>query len=110
MWDTNTRKELDANIMLLHPFIYQPEYVDPVDVARKDVLTSFLVESVIQHSGDKKRRSSLDFLVSFTGYDDSHNLWMPYSEMRDNPKCHEYLLANQMKTLIPKEHRLGRYK
>ena len=33
MWDTNTRKELDANIMLLHPFIYQPEYVDPVDVA-----------------------------------------------------------------------------
>ena len=102
MWDSNTRKELSAHISTLHPFHYQAEYIDPTDVARRDVLTSFLVERVLQHTGDKNKRSTLDFLVKFVGYDDEHNLWLPYSEMRDNEKCHEYLIANGLKHFIPK--------
>ena len=60
------------------------------------------MDAVIQHTGDKTRRSTLDFLVSFLGYGEEHNLWLPYSEMRDNIKCHEYLRANGMTNLIPK--------
>ena len=104
MLDSNTKKELDAHISTLHPFHFQPEYVDPVDVARRDVLTSFVVDAVLEHAGDKTRRSTLDFLVSLTflGYGEEHNLWLPYSEMRDNIKCHDYLRANGMANLIPK--------
>ena len=75
MYDSNTRKEIDAHISTLHPFHYQSEYIDPTDVARRDVFTSFVVEAVLQHSGDKTRRSTLDFLVKFAGYGDEHNLW-----------------------------------
>ena len=102
MHDSNTKKELDAHISTLHPFHFQPEYVDPIDVARRDVLTSFVVDAVLQHAGDRTRRSTLDFLVSFLGYGEEHNLWLPYSEMRNNIKCHEYLRANGMANLIPK--------
>ena len=102
MYDSNTRKEIEANISTLHPFHFQADYVDPTDVARRDVLTSFIVESVLQHTGDKTRRSTLDFLVKFLGYGDEFNLWLPYSEMRDNVKCHEYLIANNMKNLLPR--------
>ena len=102
MYDSNSRKEIEAHISTLHPFHYQSEYIDPTDVARRDVLTSFVVECVLEHTGDKTKRSTLDFLVKFTGYGDEHNLWLPYSEMRDNIKCHEYLIANNMKNLVPK--------
>jgi len=79
MYDSNTRKEIEANISILHPFHFQADYVDPTDVARRDVLTSFIVESVL----DKTRRSTLDFLVKFLGYGDEFSLWLPYSEIRD---------------------------
>ena len=101
--DSNTKGSFEAHISKLHPFLFQAEYIDPTDVARRDVITSFLVESVLQHSGDNKRRSTLDFLVKFVGCEDEHNLWLPYSEMRNNEKCHEYLRANGMSNLIPKD-------
>ena len=110
LYDSNTRKDIDEHIAKLHPFIYDSRFVDPVDVARRDVLTSMLVTAVIAHSGNKARRSTLDFSVQFQGLDGTQVYWLPYSEMRDNPLCHAYLLAHNMKTLIPKEHRLGEFK
>ena len=75
--------------------------VDPLHVAAKDNEED-KVGAIIAHSGDPKRKSTMDFLVRWTGYDDSENLWLPWSELRLNPKLHQYLKDNGMERLIPK--------
>jgi hypothetical protein len=107
LWDSNTSKEIDTHIMLLHPFNFEPQYVDPVDIARRDVLSAFVVESISAHSGDT--RSSAEFLVKWVGYDNSHDLWIPYKELRDVVVLHEYLFDKNLKNLIPTQHRIGRF-
>ena len=72
LWDSNTNKELDAHITLLHPFHFQAQYVDPVDIARRDVLSAFTVESISAHSGDTRTNSK--YLVKWANYDNTHDL------------------------------------
>ena len=68
----------------------------------RDVLTLFEVDGILNHSGDKKsKRKELEFLVSFTGFTDEHNLWIPDSEIRDHELLHHYLIRNKMRNLIP---------
>ena len=107
LWDSNTSKEIDTHIMLLHPFNFEPQYVDPTDIARRDVLSAFVVESISAHSGDT--RTSAEFLVKWVGYDNSHDLWIPYKELRDVVALHEYLFDKNLKNLIPTQHRTGRF-
>ena len=38
----NTRKEIQENIARLHVFLHDAQYDDPVDIARRDVLSNFL--------------------------------------------------------------------
>jgi len=71
----------------------------------RDVLTLFDIEEVREHTGGPKKRSEMDFLVKFSGWTEEHNLWLPYSEVRDNRILHNYLLRNQMKSLIPRKFR-----
>jgi Chromo (CHRromatin Organisation MOdifier) domain len=52
----------------------------PLDVARRDYM-EFFVETIIDHRGNVKRKTDLEFLVSWLGYDD--NSWEPYSYLRD---------------------------
>ena len=110
VYDSNKRKDKTVHIATLHPFLYESNYIDPVDVAQRDVISLAKIDKVLECSGDKKgRRSQLDFLVSYVGYDDSKNRWHPYSEIRDNPIAHEFMWLNNMKSFIPEEHRIGRY-
>jgi hypothetical protein len=99
-----------VHIKLIHPFEYDPDNTDPADVARKDYISGFVVEQILSHHGDKHRRSTLDFLVKWQGLDDTHNLYIPYSELTKNPVLHQYLFENGMKVLIHKEFRNGRFK
>jgi len=74
-------------------------------VAFKDI-GEFGVESIVEHLGDPKRKSEMDFLVRWMGYDDSHNVWLPWASLRSNPKLHEYLTRGQgLQRLTPKDHR-----
>jgi hypothetical protein len=107
LWDSNTNKEIDTHIMLLHPYNFEPRYIDPIDIARRDVLSAFVVESISAHSGDS--RSQSEFLVKWVGYDNSHDLWIPYKEFRDVVALHEYLFDKNLKNLIPTQHRVGRF-
>ena len=110
LYDSNRRKEEQVHIATLHPFNYESSFVDPLDIAQRDVISAFLVNEVLEVSGDRKgRRSQLDFLISFVGFDATKNRWLPYSEVRDNPKLHEFLWNNDMKSYIPDEHRIGTY-
>ena len=47
--------------------------------------------------------------MAILGYDNSYDKWIPWKEVRDNIHLHEYLLNSKMITLIPKEHRTGRF-
>ena len=73
----------------------------PLNIAARDNEETE-IESILQHLGDPKKKSTLDFLVHWKGYDTNEDLWLPWKELRLNPILHEYLKANKMKHLIPK--------
>ena len=53
----------------------------------------------------RNRRSTLAFKVRWAGFGDEHDSWEPYKGLMHVGKLHDYLRANHMKALIPKEHR-----
>jgi Chromo (CHRromatin Organisation MOdifier) domain len=61
--------------------------------------------SDIDHRGNVKRKTDLEFLVSWLGYDDRDNSWEPYSYLRDTGKLHDYLTQKNMRQLIPAKFR-----
>ena len=75
--DLVTHKEKD-----MKPFLYDSTVTDPLDVARRDHM-EFFVESVIDMKGDPNRKTSLEFLVKWLNYDDKHNTWTRYADLRD---------------------------
>jgi len=105
LMNTVTRKNEEIHISLLRPFLYDANYIDPKEVAMKDAISTFTVESILEHSGNRSRVGSLDFKVRWLGYDESYDLWLPRKELRTNTQLHQYLAANGMKALIPKEFR-----
>jgi hypothetical protein len=105
LMNTVTRKNEEIHISLLRPFLYDANYIDPKEVAMKDAISTFTVESILEHSGNRSRVGSLDFKVRWLGYDESYDLWLPWKELRTNTQLHQYLAANGMKALIPKEFR-----
>ena len=44
----------------------------------------------------------MDFLVRWLGYDETEDLWLPWSALRNNTVLHQYLRDNNMEKLIPK--------
>ena len=92
--DLVSGKRTMTHIRNLRPF-YDPAYTSPLTVAQHNE-QEFTVESIIGHHGSRNRRSSLQFKV--------RNLWQ-LGAMMNVDKLHDYLRANTMKTLIPKEHK-----
>jgi hypothetical protein len=96
-----TNEEETIHVSRLKPFEYDPMHTDPVAVARADA-NEYVIGAVLAHSGDPKRKSSLDFLIRWEGYDESEDLWLPWKTVRLNTKVHDYLRTNGMSKLIPK--------
>ena len=92
---------ISVHVSRLKRFEHDTARVDPLQIAAKDNEEDE-VDSILSHVGDPKRKSSMDFLVKWTGYDDSENLWLPWSELRLNPKLHTYLREQNLEKLIPK--------
>jgi hypothetical protein len=93
-------KEFSTHISNLRPFNYDSHKTDPKDVAMHDA-EEFEVESILSHRGDKTRRSTMEFLVRWTGYGPEEDKWLPYENVRDTEQLIRYLTANRMKSLIP---------
>ena len=85
----------------IRPFIYDSNFTDPSEVARKDVISETLIERILEHYGDIKKRTTLDFKVRWEGQPASNDLWLSYKELRDNEQLHVYLRANGLSSLIP---------
>ena len=88
----------------LRPFIYDPNRSLPLSVAQQNE-QEFVVEAILGHRGSRNRRSTLAFKVRWAGFGDEHDSWEPYKGLMHVGKLHDYLRANHMKALIPKEHR-----
>jgi transposase InsO family protein len=87
----------------IRPFNYDPNMTDPATVARKDIISETLIERILEHSGDVKKRTTLDFKVRWEGQPATNDLWLQYKELRDNEQLHTYLRANGMSNLIPEK-------
>ena len=100
--DLITHKVKPYHITDMKPFIFNPLTIDPVDIARKDYL-EFFIEKILDVRGDRKKVSTLSFMVKWLGYDDTYNSWEPWKNVKDTDKVHEYLRANNMASYIPKK-------
>ena len=101
--DLVSHKDLNpVHVSRLREFKFDSEHTDPSKVAQTDNL-EFEVERILEHSGDVNKRSTLDFLVRWTGYSEEHDLWLPYSELRNNAVLHSYLTEKGLVKLIPKD-------
>ena len=102
--DLVSGKRTTTHIHNLRPFNYDPAYTSPLTVAQHNE-QEFTVESIIAHRGSRNRRSSLQFKVRWAGFGETCDSWEPYKSLMHVDKLHDYLRANTMKTLIPKEHK-----
>ena len=74
----------------MKPFLFVPAIVDPLDIARRDQM-EFFNEKISDHRGKLSHRKSLQFFVSWMGYDQSYDSWEPYANLRDSDHLHSYL-------------------
>lgn len=99
--DLTSGKNIETHISNLSPFLYDDTRVDPTDVAMHDE-QEFLIENILSHRGDRTRRSTMEFLVQWQGFAASYNSWEPYANLRNTAKLSEYLVANRLKSILPK--------
>jgi hypothetical protein len=90
-----------VHIKNLKIFNYDSEVDVPADTARRDYM-EFVVEKVLNHAGDKKKPTTMSFQVKWLNYDDTHNSWEPWKNLRLCEALHDYLRENNMKHFIPK--------
>ena len=62
------------------------------------------VAAILQHTGKAKKKSKMKFKVKWQGYDDTHDSWLTWTELRHNTVLHAYLTAQHLGHLIPREY------
>ena len=86
--------ELDfpATLEWLHPVFnisvlkrYEGQVLSPPDPIELETGPEFEVEAILHHWQVGYHRSKLEFLISFLGYDSSHNEWLPASLLANAP-------------------------
>ena len=98
--DLTTNKEKKYHVTQMKQFHFDPMRTDPSDVARKDYL-EFFIETILTHRGDTKRLSTLEFKVKWLSYNESHNSWEPWANLREMEILHLYLIQKNLRQLIP---------
>ena len=98
--DIITCKEMDFHVSDMKPFAFDSAVVDPMDVARRDY-TEYFVDKILQHRGNLKKSSSVEFEVSWLNYPTDSNTWEPYKNLRHCGPLHVYLAGNNLAKLIP---------
>lgn len=80
--------------------------VDPADLARAEQ-NEYPVESILDHRHDHnaKKRTSYEFLVKWTGCDNSDNTWEPWEFVRDNREFIKYLYTHRLRQFLTKSQK-----
>jgi hypothetical protein len=92
----------DVHVSRIRPFLHDTAATleQMRDIAIRDH-HEYLVDSVLEHTGNPKRKSEMSFKVRWTGYSEEHDSWEPWKNLRLVDKLHEYLRDNDMAKLIP---------
>ena len=102
--DIITGKEKDYHVSDLRPFVFDSALVDPLDIARRDRM-EFFIDKMSDHRGKLSQGKSLQFFVSWMGYDQSDDFWEPCANLRDSTHLRSYLREKNLTQLIPTNFR-----
>jgi hypothetical protein len=69
-----------------------PDYYNDLDY--DDEFKEYEVDSIVTHKGETLK--SVRFLIRWKGYDESEDLWLPYSEIRDSKRSTTISSHNQL--------------
>ena len=72
--DQITLKEKEYHVSDMKPFLFNAALTDPLDVTRRDNMECF-IDKILQHRGNLKKKTEIEFLVSWLGYAQEHNSW-----------------------------------
>jgi transposase InsO family protein len=101
-----TRNTEFYHVTNLRPYLTDDQFEDDDWVARRDFPSATVVSRIVDHGGDEEKKKTLLFRVRWDGLDEpDSDRWIPYREIRDNPKLHEYLRTKGLVKLIPDEHK-----
>ena len=84
----------------MKPFVFDSAIVDPLDIARRDQM-EFFIEKISDHREKLSQPKSLQFFVSWMGYDQSYDSWEPFANLRNSTHLHSYLRGKNLTQLIP---------
>jgi hypothetical protein len=103
----SNNKEESVHIRWMKPFVYDPNYTDPAEVAMHDD-QEFVVERVIRHVGDMDVKKSLYFKVKYMDLPlrDTDDDLLSWKELYAVQALHDYLRANNLHKHIPVKFRL----
>ena len=102
--DIITGKEKDYHVSDMRPFVFDSALVDPLDIARRDRM-EFFIDKMSDHRGKLSQGKSLQFFVSWMGYDQSDDFWEPCANLRDSTHLRSYLREKNLTQLIPSNFR-----
>lgn len=66
---------------------------DPVALAAVDT-DEYVVEAIIDHRGNPNRRSTLEFLVRWLGYEPEEDMWLPWRNVKELAALDVYAAAH----------------
>lgn len=98
LYDSTQDREIQRHVTDLKRFRFDPRITDPVKVAQID-RREFVIESINDHRGDTKKKSTLEFLV------EDYNLWLPWKELMNTVQLRTYLAQKNLLKLLPKDRR-----
>jgi len=92
----------------LHPYHKNDDFLSPQEVMLRDK-DEFHIETVLEHRGDDKRLSSLEFKVKWLGFDESFDTWEPWKNLRATTQLHDYLIRQGLQNKIPNKEFRSHY-
>ena len=106
--DIVSQKLCDYHVSKLRPFRYDPNTLNPLDVAVTDLPDEFVVEACLGIRGNLRGpKSLLEFNVRWLGYGPDDDTWEPWKAVRDNEVILSWLASHanpRIRRLVPKSY------
>jgi len=99
-----TDKLEDFHSSNLHEYYTNATCMNPHEVMLRDK-DEFHIETILDHRGNVKRLSSLEFKIKWVGFDETRDSWEPWKNVRATEQLHTYLINQGLHKLIPKDFR-----